>query len=142
PDLNTFHLKRSRVADVHYVYVFHAMVSTHSNYREYAFDHYDTIILTGPYQRPEIRATERSYGLPEKALVDYGYPRLEALIEDVSSWRASNQPAKERPLSVIVAPSWGPTTILESMGARVIEPLLSAGFRVTVRPHPVTRRKR
>ena len=38
-DLNQFHLKRS-VNPVHYIYVFHALVSTHMAYRFGAFDHY------------------------------------------------------------------------------------------------------
>jgi YidC/Oxa1 family membrane protein insertase len=142
PDLETYHLKRSKVADVHYLYLFHAMVSTHSNYREFAFDHYDTIFLTGPYQRDEIRATERAYGLPQKCLVDYGYPRLEALINDVQSWRANRKQDGDDTPRVILAPSWGPTTILESIGTEVVHQLLGAGFFVTVRPHPVTLRNR
>lgn len=38
PDLETFHLKRSKTYPVHYVYIFHALVSTHSIYRNGAFD--------------------------------------------------------------------------------------------------------
>ena len=59
PDLETFHLKRSKVWDVHYVYVFH-----YSNYS--AFDHYDTIFLSSPYQESEIRKTEEFITLHQK----------------------------------------------------------------------------
>jgi hypothetical protein len=143
PDLETYHLKRSRVADVHYVYLFHAMVSTHSNYREFAFDNYDTILLTGPYQRDEVRATEQAYGLPQKHLVEYGYPHLEKLIEDARRWRATHVSGPgDGPPRVLLAPTWGPNAILEAMGASFVSRLLAAGIFVTVRPHPVTTRKR
>ena len=47
PDLQSFHIKRSRWR-VHYVYVYHSLVSTHMIYRAGAFDHYDTVFCAGP----------------------------------------------------------------------------------------------
>ena len=47
PDLETFNIKRSKIYPVHYVCVFHAMVSTHLMYRKNAFDHFDSIFLCG-----------------------------------------------------------------------------------------------
>jgi len=38
PDLGTYHIKRSKVHPVHYVYIFHSMVSTFMTYRKGAFD--------------------------------------------------------------------------------------------------------
>jgi hypothetical protein len=63
PDLETYHIKRSRAHPVHYAYVFHSIVSTHMIYRPHAFDHYDTILCVGPHHVAEIRATEKRYGL-------------------------------------------------------------------------------
>ena len=51
PDLETFHIKRSKIYPVHYVYIFHAMLSTHLVYQKEAFDHYVTIFCVGNYQR-------------------------------------------------------------------------------------------
>ena len=51
PDLQTFHIKRSKVKDVNYVYVFHSMVSTHLVYRKDAFDNFDTVFCVGIYQQ-------------------------------------------------------------------------------------------
>ena len=144
PDLETYHIKRSKISEVHYVYLFHAMVSTHSNYRKAAFDHFDTIFLTGGYQGREIRATEKAYNLKEKSLVEFGYPRLESLLADVDQWRhkhALSQNANQTP-KVIVAPSWGDDAILESIGHKLIQLLLEKEFDVTVRPHPQTTRLR
>jgi YidC/Oxa1 family membrane protein insertase len=140
PDLETYYIKRSKVFPVHYVYIFHAMVSTHSNYRKAAFDHFDTIFCTGPYQIDEIRATEKVYGLPPKQLHEVGYRRLEALIEDVQAYRAQrgNALPVDGAKTVIVAPTWGEHAILEVCGEELVEHLLSAGYHVILRPHPMT----
>jgi YidC/Oxa1 family membrane protein insertase len=37
---------------------------------------------------------------------------------------------------VLIAPSWQEGNILESCGTNLFEPLLAAGYDVTVRPHP------
>ena len=72
PDLETLHIKRSRAATVHYVYVFHSMVSTHMIYRPDAFDHVDTVFCVGPQHRREIRARETAAKLPAKRLISHG----------------------------------------------------------------------
>ena len=58
PDLQTFHIKRSKVYPVHYVYIFHSMFSVHSYLRKGALDNYDTIFCVGKHHEKEIRATE------------------------------------------------------------------------------------
>lgn len=135
PDLESFFLKRS-VAPVHYVYVFHSMTSTHANFRKGSYDNYDSILCAGPHHREEIRATERAYGLAEKRLVDCGYLRLDTILADATSrpQNASGDPAR-----ILIAPSYGPTAILEFCGAELVAVLLDAGLHVTVRPHPMTR---
>ncbi len=42
---------------------------------------------------------------------------------------------------VLIAPSWGPTCLLETCGTEVTGVLLDAGYEVIVRPHPMTSRK-
>ena len=139
PDIETFHLKRSKAHPVHYLYLFHAMVSTHSNYRKGAFDHYDTIFCTGPQQIEEIRATERVYGLPKKRLYEDGYRRIEALIDEVNNYRVENESTIDAETkTVIVAPSWGQHAILEVCGEDLVGHLLNAGYNTIVRPHPMT----
>ncbi|HOA73106.1 MAG TPA: CDP-glycerol--glycerophosphate glycerophosphotransferase [Phycisphaerae bacterium] len=140
PDLQTFHLKRSQAQNVHYVYVFHSMVSTHMIYRKAAFDAFDTILCVGPHHEREIRATEQTYGLAPKKLIPCGYGRLDTML---ASRRAGSSAAPNRsaPAHVLVAPSWGPHGLLETRGVELCRVLLSSGLRVTVRPHPMTRRK-
>lgn len=133
-DLETFHLKRS-VHPVHYFYVFHSIASTQRVYREHAFDAYDTILCAGPHHVAEIRKTEEVYGLEPKRLLEHGYGRLDTLIADLQ--RAGAAPQREVP-TVLIAPSWGPSSIIEHGLERMIEVLLEAGFVVTLRLHPMT----
>jgi YidC/Oxa1 family membrane protein insertase len=138
PELESLYLKRSRVARVDYVYVFHSLVSTHMVYRPGAFDHYDEIFLAGPHHGAEIRAAERSRGLPAKRLFAHGYGRLDALLAEAARLRAPRA-AAGRKLRVLLAPSWGPEGLLESHGAPLVAAILGAGYALTVRPHPMTR---
>ena len=43
PDLGSYHIKRSKVFPVHYVYVFHTIASTHMEFQKGAFDEFDSI---------------------------------------------------------------------------------------------------
>lgn len=136
-DLETFHLKRS-VNPVHYFYVFHSIASTQRVYREHAFDAYDTILCVGPHHFDEIRRTEDVYGLGRKRLLEHGYGRLDTLIADMNA-RSGKANAGETP-NVLVAPSWGECSIVTHCLEPLLETLLDAGFNVTLRLHPMTRR--
>ena len=138
PDLQTFHIKRSKVSPVHYVYVFHSIISTHMIYREKAFDNFDTILTVGPHHESEIRATEEEYGLNPKILVSHGSGRLDTIIRESRDRAFLEQPIEYTKANVLVAPSWGPHGLIESCGAAVAEILLEGGFNVIFRPHPRT----
>ena len=129
-DLNQFYLRRS-VNPVHYVYVFHSMISTHMIYRRGAFDYYDSILCTGPHQIEEIRRYERLHGLKPKLLIEAGYPRVEEI------HRAHKEYHKgEEGITVLVAPTWGPTNLMKLCGNELIEILLKEGYEVILRLHP------
>ncbi len=140
PDIETFQIKRSRVAKVHYVYAFHSLVSSHMIYRTGAFDHFDTILCAGPHHVAEIRAKETVYGLPHKRLVEYGFPKLDTMMAARDEHGLLEFSHSDRRTRVLVAPSWGPQGLIETRGRDVVAALLEAGFHVTVRPHPMTRR--
>jgi YidC/Oxa1 family membrane protein insertase len=138
PDLETFHIKRSlNVRE--YAYVHHSMVSTHMIYRPGAFDHFDTILCVGPHHVRETRAAEARAGRPPKTLVEHGYGRLDTLLR-LAGDRPAGPASKSR--RVLVAPSWGPHGLLETHGGEIVDVLRRAGCHVTVRPHPMTARKR
>src|SRR3989344_644897 len=136
-DLNKFHLRRS-MRNVHYVYIFHSLISTHMQYREGAFDHYDTILCAGPHHMREIRQREEMINLPKKNLVPAGYYRVERVKE---AFLSAPLKLSSEPKVVLVAPSWGKQNILEACGASLVRLLIAAGHHVTVRPHPETMRR-
>ena len=135
-DLNNFQLKRS-LHPVHYVYVFHSMGSTHMVDHENSYDHYESLLCTGPHHVAEIRRREELKGLPPKHLFAYGYPRLERLIE-VAAAHPREHPSA--PTTVLLAPTWGEQSTLHVCGEPLLAALLGAGLRVILRPHYQTAR--
>ena len=140
PDLETFHIKKSKVYPVHYVYLFHSMVSTHLIYRRSAFEHFDSIFCVGNYQLDEIRSTEKLYNLKPKNLIRYGYSHLDNLLEKYSK-RIRLPKNNENKLHILLAPSWSDDGLFENFGEKVIDILLREGYKVTFRPHPMTQKK-
>ncbi len=140
PNLETYFIKRSKVYPVHYVYIFHSIVSTHTIYRKGAFDHYDSIFCTGPHHIEEITATESVYSLKHKNLVEHGYGLLDKLQKNKPLKNQKNY-TNDKKKKIIIAPSWGKKGLLETRGIELVKILLDAGYHVTVRPHPMTIRK-
>lgn len=135
PDLQQYQLKRSK-HNVHYVYVQHSLVSLHMAYRPGAFDHFDTIFCAGPHHVSEIRALEKQRGSRAKKVVKHGYERLDQILAEQADERSS--PGADETPHILIAPSWGPSGIIEKLGEAPVMALLQAGFRVTLRPHPQT----
>lgn len=133
PGLGVYQWKRSK--DVGwYVHVFHS-VGTASGYRMFGLDFFDAVLIAGDYQVQEIRTLEALRELPPKELVSAGCTYLDAMME-----RARTLPADPtHELTVLVAPSWGPTSLLCSYGERLLDALVETGYRVVVRPHPQSR---
>ena len=128
PDLERFHIKRSKTYNVHYIYIFHSMFSTHTYLRHGALDDFDTIFCVGPYQINEILKTEKMYNLKSKKLVEYGFGRLDFLLKN----REEN---KMNPKKIIISPSYGENNLLKTCGVEIIEKLLELNFTVILRPH-------
>ena len=125
PDLENFIFRRSDKVDK-YVYVFHALVSTHLQYRLHAFDHFDAILCTGPQQMEEIRSSEKLYGLPAKELIPYGYPFLNNLKSRVVPERNK----------ILIAPTWYAEGVLKTCLLSLLEILSATSYQICLRPHP------
>lgn len=138
PDLENLHLKRSHNS-VHYVYLHHSIVSSHMIYRTGAFDHYDSILCVGPHHEQEIRQWEALKDLPQKRLYQHGYGPIDLLIKQ-STDRGSTLLSEQGGNRILLAPSWGENGILERGGETLVREILNAGFHLTVRPHPQTRK--
>jgi CDP-glycerol glycerophosphotransferase (TagB/SpsB family) len=134
-DLGIFQLKRS-ISPVHYIYLFHSMGSTHMVDFENSYDHYDTILCVGPHQVSEIRKRESLKNLKAKNLIEHGYARVEELMAQAE--KRPTVPVK--PYSLLLAPTWGDSSILNVCGKKLVGVLLNAGYRVILRPHYQTRK--
>jgi hypothetical protein len=137
PDLGNFLFKRSATVG-RYIYLFHAAVSTHQQYREKAFFNYDAIFCTGSYQVEELRATEQLYNLPNKELVTYGYP----LINSIKTKLRNTGPGDKQIKTILIAPSWFPGCIFDTCIKELCQSLATASYRVIVRSHPEYEKRR
>jgi len=131
PDLETYHIKRSKVFPVHYIYIFHSMFSIHSYLRKGAIDNFDTIFCVGKHHVNEILEIEKIYGLKPKKLIEYGFGRLDTLLNEKKEAREDNC---EEDL-VILTPTYGKDNFLKICGIKIINILLESGFKILLRPH-------
>jgi len=138
PDLETFHVKRSKIYPVHYIYLFHAMVSTHLVYRKNAFDHFDSIFCVGEYQIDEIRSAEKIYNLKPKNLIRCGYSHLDNLLKKYTIKINEIKEIKNSQTQILLAPSWGKDGLFETIIEDVIDILLQNEYKVVLRPHPMS----
>jgi len=130
PGLDVYQLKRSRGVK-HYSHILHA-VDDATSYRLFGLDYFDSVLLSGEYQKAHLRMLEEERGIKAKELVVVGCPYLDVLQEKVSSLKTE----VEKPFTVLVAPSWGPSGILSRYGEDLLDPLVETGFIIIVRPHP------
>ena len=135
PDLEKYYLKKSRMKkDVEYVYVPHALMSMHMGMKEGSLDAFDTIFCAGEHIKREVAATERVYSLPNKELVEFGYPLVDDLIPLGDAERATHKNTGRR--EILIAPTWNEDNILDSCIDQLLEGLLCDDYHITVRPHP------
>ncbi len=133
PDLETYQYKRSYVRrDIEYVYIFHGMFSGLVTLRSGALDHFDTLLTPTPGFEEEMRAWNRVHGLPDQRMVPCGY----GVIDNMAAQYDAMETTDHDPKTVLIAPSWQEGNVLDSCLADLAEPLLAAGYDITVRPHP------
>ena len=137
PNLDVYQWKRSKHVD-YYVHIYHA-AGKHILYRMFALDFYDAVLLTGELQRPYIRRLEEMRDLPEKELVKVGSPILDAMASRLEAEKdngAADEENESGGINVLLAPSWGASSLLMKYKDALIDALISTGFSVTIRPHP------
>ena len=130
PSLDVFQWKRSKNVDC-YIHIMHAAKDI-TLYRMYGTDHYDALILSGAYQIDQVRELERMRGIKERDVELCGVPYLDDMKKRLEA--SGEVPPHER--TVLLAPSWGESGILSRFGEKLIDALLSTGYKLIVRPHP------
>jgi len=136
-DLGNLQLKKS-INPVHYIYLFHALGSTHMVDHANSYDAYDSLFCVGPHHVAELRKREEMQGMESRNLFEFGHPRLEDLWKAAKTFERETQvsasPADTRPV-VLVAPTWGEQSIFNTCGEELTGLLLDAGYHVIIRPH-------
>ena len=131
PGLDVYQWKRSR--DVKwYAHIYHA-ANDITSYRMFGLDYYDAVLVNGEFQVPLIRKLEKLRNLKEKEVVIVGQPQLDDLKRQLDS---AEKPDKPETRTILLAPSWGKSSIFSRFGGKVIEALLKTGYHIIVRPHP------
>lgn len=130
PGLDVYQWKRSR--DVKwYAHVLH-MANDPTTYRMFGLDFYDALLLCGGYQEAQQRKLEEKRGLPAKEIVLTGLPYLDQLKKRLDA----AEPLPEHPVTILLAPSWGKSSLFGRFEGKIIEAALATGYHVIVRPHP------
>ena len=132
PGLDVYQWKRSKNTKW-YVHIGHGAID-YSTYRMFGTDYYDAVFLVAEYQREEIRELERKHNCSQKELPLAGLTYLDTMKERLYSDK--NCIEKDNRLTVLLAPSWGASSILCKYGKNMIESLIKTGFHIIIRPHP------
>jgi hypothetical protein len=132
--LHVYQLKRSKAVK-HYSHVLHSPADT-ATYRLFGLDYFDSILITGDYQKEDIRFLEKLRRLPEKQLVTVGCSYLDVYSEKIKQI----PPENDHHFTVLVSPSWGPSALLTRYGEKLLDPLSSSGWRIIIRPHPQSKK--
>ncbi len=130
PGLEVYQWKRSRDVDF-YVHIPHSAGEV-ALYRMFGIDYYDSILVAGEHLVKHVRELEKLRNLPEKEVPYGGLPYMDRMVERL---KASGE-VKEHERTVLLAPSWGPSSLLNRFGEKVIDNLIATGYNIIIRPHP------
>ena len=80
------------------------MFSVHSYLKKGAIDNYDTIFCVGQHHVDEIREIEKVCGLKPKILINYGFGRLDTLLQEKENFKKIIALAKKSYLILLTPP--------------------------------------
>lgn len=133
PQLDVLHLKRSK--DVNYfVHIIHSPIDIFK-YRPFSFDFFDCIMCSGYYQIDHLRMIESYRNLKPKKLLPTGLIYFDELLKNKSNISMLKD-NKDDHKTILVAPTWGKSSLINKAGFKPIKILIDAGFKVILRPHP------
>ncbi|MBR2708887.1 membrane protein insertase YidC [Candidatus Saccharibacteria bacterium] len=132
PDINNYHIKRSYIRkDIEYIYLPHGIDSLNLTMRKGSMDNYDSVLVTGKYQREECEKTDKLNNLNRK-IISCGYPLLDDMIRDYKKEKKKKTSSK----TIMIAPSWQKDNIIDLCLDEILKKLKGKDYRVIVRPHP------
>lgn len=131
PGLGVYQWKRSNNVSW-YVHTFHSTGDS-ALYRMFGLDFYDAVLLSGNIQEKNIRNMEKIRpGIRQKELTYVGSAYMDVMKERLNNTR----PVENGDVTVLVASSWGKSSVLSSIGKELIRALIDTGYNIVIRPHP------
>lgn len=134
PGLQVYQLKRSKNVK-HYSHVLH-MPNDATTYRLFGLDYFDSVLLTGDYQKTDLQYLENARNITKKELVTVGCSYLDILAEKIKSIPEEDN----HNFTVLVSPSWGSVGVLSKYGEKLLDPLAKTGWNIIIRPHPQSKK--
>ena len=133
PQLDVLHLKKSKDVD-YFVHLIHSPIDVFK-YRPFSFDFFDCIMCSGYYQIDHLRMIEKERNLKSKNLLETGLVYFDELLKTKQEMNSLNDGKNDQKI-ILVAPTWGRSSLLNIAGFNSIKILIDAGFEVILRPHP------
>jgi Putative glycosyl/glycerophosphate transferases involved in teichoic acid biosynthesis TagF/TagB/EpsJ/RodC len=116
----------------HLVHVLHG-IGDIGFYARHAFDSCTALVTMNKEMERTVRHIEALRNLPAKACIPLGVPCFDELVGQITP-----QEGRTHPPVILIAPSWGEKNCLLLFGTTCIRWLAEAGYRVIVRPHPLS----
>ena len=133
PGLDVLQIKRSTGVR-HYVHLVHAPTDM-GTYKLFSFDYYDSVFISGPHQKKSLRFLEKLRRTHAKRICAVGCTYYDEMLRDLQHLEKKPSNPSSIP-TVLIAPTWGKNGLFHKYGTEIVISLLSAGYRVMVRPHP------
>ena len=138
PNLDTLQIKRSKGVS-HYTHLIHAPTDIHL-YKLFAFDFYDSIMVSGPHQEKSLRHLEQLRNTSQKQIFQVGCPYMDVLKNKVAQATTqtthTNTNTNTKDSTILIAPTWGKSSLLNTYNTKLFDMLADNYSRIIVRPHP------
>lgn len=130
PGLDVYQWKRSKDVNF-YVHMTHG-IGGGTGYRMFGTEFYDAILYSSNCFDNILREIEKKRDSKEKEILTIGCTYMDYLMER----KQSLAHLSEKPVTILLAPSWGECGILSKYGETFIDKLINTGFHIIFRPHP------
>ena len=134
PGLDVFQWKRSKEVK-YYVHITHA-IDSGTAYQMFGTQFFDAVLLSSDVFFHINRVLEEKRNSKLKELISVGCTYMDHMLNKKETYLDKDASDKKDNISVLVAPTWGSSSILNRYGSDFIRLLLSTGFDITIRPHP------
>lgn len=131
PGLDVYQWKRSKGVR-YYVHIAHAATDL-TLYHMFGIDYYDAVLISGDFQREQVKKLEAIRDIKDKELALVGLPYFDYMKKRIETDCEKKTSDKT---TVLVAPSWGESGIFKRFGEELLDALTKTEYNIIIRPHP------